>query len=293
MPWTTNAGLAADPMYEGQIFTTLGQDIIERHAQMAIRAGLLVQRGTAANQAAPLAALPAADPDAILVGPFAPVVAGQTLIDVAGAPGGVLDGATGPVRAMPARAMTCTFSAHANWGLAAFGGTWCYWLGMISGRIVREDFFLPAGGGVTITSEQAFDTAIALYIGACDGAGGGTATWGYSNGRVVLTNSEYGIAGYDLATEPSATATVTYDANEKLPVVVDGIVAVVNELTNNAAALVGDPVMVRVVLAGLDVRGQFAPATSPLNGNFALLEGAQWLDATAAGAIGRVRIGGR
>lgn len=292
MPWTTNIGLTADPFYEGQIEGT-PKDVIVRYAQTAIRAGLLVQRGTAADQAAPLGALPVADADAILVGPFAPVVAGQLLIDVAGAPGGVLDGANGPARVAPPRTMSATFSNHVNWGIAALGGTWCYFLGMLHGRLLREDFFLPAGGNVTISSEQAFDVPVALYIGACDGAGGGTGTWGWSADRFVLHNGEYGIAAYDLASEPSATATVTYDATEEVQIVLDGVVAVTNEATNNAAAAVGDPVMVRVVAAGADVRGQFAPATSPLNGNFALLEGAEWLDATAAGSIGRIKIGGK
>ena len=292
MAWTTNAGLAAQALYEGQVYGTV-KEAVSRYAEDAIRAGLVVQRGTAADQVAALAALPAADPDGILAGPFLPVVAGQLLIDVAGAPGGVLDGVGfGPARVTPPRTMTATFDNNVNWGLAALGGTWCYFLGMLNGRIIREDFFLPAGGNVVVTSEQVFDIPIALYIGACDGAGGGAGTWGWSVARVALARGEYGIAAYDLATTPSATATVTYDATDQVPVILDGTVAVVNEATNAAAAVIGDPVMVRVVLAGLDVRGQLAPATSPLNGNFALLEGAQWLTATAAGEIGLVRIGG-
>lgn len=289
--WTTNVGLASDARLEGQVVACYADK--SAYAESAIRAGLVVERGTADDQVAPLSALPAAEADGILVGPFAPTVAGQQLIDVAGAPGGVLDGAAfGPRKTTPARTMTATFDAHANWGIAALGGTWCQFSGMLNGELVVEDFFLPAGGGVTITSDHVFDTPLWLRVGACDAAGGGSGTWGWSVDRVVLSPRDHGIASYPVAIEPSATATVTYDANEPVQVLYDGIIAVVNESTAALAVVPGDPVAVRVVTAGADVRGQLTRATSPMNGNFALLEGAQWLTTTAAGDIGLVRIGG-
>ena len=109
---------------------------------------------------------------------------------------------------------------------------------------------------------------------------------------MVFGKLDYGVALYDETTEPSATATVTFDADEPLNVMKQGIVAVVNETTAAVAAAKGDPVAVRMVLAGADVRGQFSPFTSPSAGNFARLSGAYWLETVAAGATGLIRVGG-
>lgn len=275
---------------EGQLLGSMNE-VIAKFAQTAIRAGLVVQRGTAVDQITALTVLPAAAPTAILIGPFAPVVAGQTLTDVAGAPGGVLNGVVGPGRIFPPRSITYTFSAHANWGLAALGGTWCHTLGLgPSGHLQKEDWFLPAGGNIVVSTNLAYSKHLATYVGACDGAGGGTGTIGLSNDNVVLGRLDYGIAVYDRAIEPSAVATVTYDIPEPVPVLLDGTMCAVVETTAALAVAAGDPVAVRVVQAGLDVRGQLTRYTSPVMGNFALLDQAEWITGAAAGGLALVRI---
>jgi hypothetical protein len=183
--------------------------------------------------------------------------------------------------------------AHVNWGLAAAGGTWCYFKGLDSRMsLLIEEFFLPAGGGVTIDSESAFSVPIGVYIGACDGAGGGVGTLGWAPTRAVLGRGDFGIAAYERAKEPSAVAAVTFDATEALDVVIDGTIWCTVEATIALDVLVGDPVGVRVVAAGADVRGQLTRFTSPGVGDHVLLEGAQWLTAAAAGSLALVRIGG-
>jgi len=217
-------------------------------------------------------------------------------------PGAVLDGVIGPGRIFPCRSWTATFSNSPGiWGLAAQGGTWCHFLGLDpDGNEQKEPFFLPAGGGVEIVSDYDWSQPLEIYIGACDAAGGGsTFISGVSNARVAYSALDYGISAYERARDPqqiAATAGLTTDttfvANEPLDVVLDGTVAVVVEATANLAVAVGDPVAVRMVQVGNNVRGQFTRFTSPgpVNSNFARLHNAEWISAAAAGGIALVRI---
>lgn len=283
---------------EGGLGAMSPNEVITAIATAGVRAGLVVQRtvGAAAEDTCtPLAVLPAVDADAILVGPILPVVAGQRLNDVQGAPGGVLDGLIGENRIFPPRALTFTADANVNWGLPALGGTFCYFLGDDSNQMpmAPEWFFLPAGGGVVITSEFAYSRCHAVYVGACAGAGGGAATVGVSNATVALGKADFAFAVYDAAIEPSATAVLTYDTDQDVPLLKDGTIWATNELTNNIAILPGDPIAVRVLLAGLDVRGQITKHVSlAATPNFAHLVGARALTPAAAGELVLIRIGG-
>ena len=295
MPWVTalNAPALGN---EGQ----LGSDphvVQSLIASAACRAGLVCERtrGAAAlgDTCAPITVLPAADTDSIitLAAAVTSVVAGQTLS------GATFDGAFGQGRFRPLR-VTATFSNHPGvWGLAALGGTWCRFIGLDpDGHYQTEDFFCPAGGNATVTSDKAFSQLHFVQIGACDAAGGGsTLIVGTAATTRSIGRMDYGFAAYDLAAEPSATATVTYDAGDVVPFLMDGTIWVTNETTSALAVLPGDPVGVRVVVAGADVRGQVTRASSALinAGTFALLEGAYFETAAAAGAPALVRVGGR
>jgi hypothetical protein len=277
---------------EGQLAN--GDEVIARFATAGIRAGLVCEFNSASaadDLCDPLAVLPAADPNGILATAFAPVVAGQTLTDVAGAPGGVFDGVIGPGRITPPRCVTITFDANANWGLAALGGTWCWLYGLdASGDPQMEWFFMPAGGNIVVSSVNAYSKLTTCYIGACDGAGGGNGLIGVNNDVAAYGRLDYGIALYDDSIEPSAVAAVTYDVNESVPIVIEGTVNVVVETTAALAVTQGDPVAVRCVTVGADVRGQLTRYTSPSMGNFALLPNAEWVTSGAAGTIQQVRI---
>lgn len=295
MPWITAANNPAVG-YEGQ-FGSDPKTVQSLIASAACRAGLVCVRGRVGAAATtdtvgPMAALVAATTNSIttLAAAVTSVVAGQTLS------GAQFDGAYGQTRFLPCR-VTATFSNSPGvWGLAALGGTWCRFVGLDpDGHYQTEDFFCPAGGNATVTSDKSFAQLHFVQIGACDAAGGGstliigTAATTRSIGRL-----DYGFAGYDLAAEPSATATVTYDAGDVVPFMSEGTIWVTNETTSALAVVPGDPVGVRVVLAGLNVRGQVTRASSALinAGTFALLEGAYFETAAAAGAPALVRVGG-
>jgi len=295
MVWTTQ--LAAPAIgYEGQF----GSDPHETRslvASVACRAGLVAALGRGAAAAddtcAPIAALPAADPDSItaLAAGVTSVVAGQTVDGVQ------QGGAIGQARIFPPQQITYTFSNSPGiWGLAALGGTWCRTVGFgVDGQIQHEDWFLPAGGNVTITTDLSYSQVLLSQIGVCDAAGGGsTLTIGTAGTTRQLGKLDYGFAGYDLATEPSATATITYDAGDMVPFLLDGTIWVTVETTSALAVVPGDLVAVRTVAAGLDVRGQVTRASSAIieAGNFSVLEGAYFVTAAAAGGLALVRVGG-
>ena len=299
MPWIT-AVTQPTTYVEGQVVGSVREAYARFTGTAGIRAGLVCQRGAVFGQAAPLAALAALDADSIvtLAAGIVPVVAGQTVQDVAGAPGGVLNGVVGFRRIFNPRRITYTFSAHANWGLAAQGWSWGRTLGLdADGRYHEEDWTFPAGGGVTITTDTTFAQHLATLIGPCDGAGGGTLTIGTAGGAGscrTLGKLDYGIAAYERAIEPSATATLTFDVTDPMVMVKDGLVAAIVETTAALAVTEGDPVAVRVVAAALDVTGQMTRwgSEAQQSGNFALLSGAYWATAAAAGAPALVRIGG-
>lgn len=293
MPLPYNTALTAPPAgYEGLIATPQFE-VRSLLASAAIRAGLVVQRGTDNETVSPLAALPAADNDAIstLAAGITAVIAGQTLSGVN------FQGAVGQGRIFPPQRLTFTFSNSAGvWGIAALGGSWCRAIGYgPNGEYQIEDFFMPAGGNATVTTDKAWSQVAAVQIGACDAAGGGsTLIIGLSGTTPELGRLDYGFAAYDMAQEPNATATVTFSAADPVDFLRDGTIWVTVEATSALASLVYAPVAVRVVAAGLDVRGQVTLATSAIlaAGNFALLSGAYFLDAVAAGSLARVRFGG-
>jgi len=297
MVWVTQLTAPANGV-EG-LFATSPHEVSSLIATVALRAGLVVARGrglaatATVDTCGPIGVMPIADNDSIttLAAAVTAVVAGQNLT------GATFQGAIGQGRIFPPARITHTFSNSPGvWGIAALGGSWCRTIGLDpDGHIDHEDWFMPAGGNAVVTTDKSFSQILVEQIGACDAAGGGsTLIIGTAATTLSLGRTDYGFAGYDLATEPSATATVTYDAGEMVPMLINGTIWAFNETTSALAAVPGSPVAVRYVVAGLDVRGQVSVATSALlaAGNFALLEGAYWQTATAAGALGIVRVGG-
>jgi hypothetical protein len=293
MTWVTalNAPTAG---YEGQ-FGSDPKVVESLIAGAACRAGLCVARGrtllASSDTVGPMLAMPIADNDSIYdIGDgVTAVIAGQTLV------GGT--GAIGQGRIFPPARMTYTFSNSPGvWGIAALGGSWCRTTGLgPDGQYQVEDWFMPAAGNAVVTTDKSWSKHFSSLIGACDAAGGGsTLLIGTAATTFALGRLDYGFAGYDLAAEPSATATVTYDAGDVVPVLEAGTIWVTNETTSAIAATPGDPVAVRYVVAGNDVRGQVSVATAALlaGGSFALLEGAYFVTAAAAGALALIRIGG-
>lgn len=234
-----------------------------------------MQRGTdPATQAKPIAAL-AADPDAIVASGLASAATPQTV------DGAALNGVIGAGRAVPAQQVTATFSSHVDWDAttAVVTGE------DADGNPQTDTIAIPNGGAATASTVKAFSRVTSILIPAQSGTGG-TATIGYAPTAPELSRRDFpGIALYDVSREPYDSTTGTYASGDPCPVIEEGDVFVRSE----SAAAAGDPVYVRVVESGSDLRGQFSAVPGA---NFARLRGAQYVSNASALGIVVARIGG-
>lgn len=245
-----------------------------------LKVGLLVDQGTNDRQCTPMAALPAVDADGIKLA-FASVVAAQDYDSTD------LDGAIGQGRIIPARSITFTADAHADWGVGALGGTWIKVDGEdAAGNPQQESMFLPANGGVTLTTDGAFSRVTSVHVGANDGTGG-SGTVGVSNTVVEVGKATNpGVVVYDPMSEPNSV-TAEYTQYESVNMLRSGRFLAVPE----HAVVEGESVFVRVLLAGADVRGQFTGDTGAVTpGTYAKVLGARWREAAAADGLAMIEI---
>jgi hypothetical protein len=117
----------------------------------------------------------------------------------------------------------------------------------------------------------------------------GTGTVGVSNDCVGLGKADYpGVVIYDPATE-SFAATTEVDDEDQVSVLTHGKFWAVPE----HAVSDGDDVYVRVVLAGLNVRGQFTGQDgAALPATYAHFSRARWRTATTAGGLAIIELRG-
>jgi len=274
--WATEAASPAI-LKEGQLAQEPYHAPLSRVAEAAIRAGLLVQRGTTPDKEVKPIALLAVDDDAI----------DATIASAASAAyhdNADFAGAIGQGEIFPAQALSFTFDASGDWDPTT---------GIVKGidadgNVVSE--CVPIATSTVYYTSNCFKRVLSFWIPAQTGAGGVCKIGiDYTYGMAV-SPKDSGVAVYDRAREPSATTTVTFDALQTLAVLQAGVIAV----TTEAAVVPGDPVGVRFVLSGTDVRGQFTKyvAGTPGSMELALLTGARWLTTTAADAIGLIEIGG-
>lgn len=277
--WTATDA-APDALKEGQLVCA-PEKVRSKIAEGAIRAGLLVSRGTSDDQVIPMAALPAADTDAIatlLASAASAVVFSDT----------DLDGAIGAGRIFPARGVSLTLNSHADWD-----ATTAYVRGLdADGNRVTESFTIPDAGNATVDGNLgiAFSQVLSVHIPAQTGTNGTCDVGLVSDQSIELSTRDMGVAVYDRVREPSATSTVTFDDEETLSVLYSGDIAVIVE----TAVVPGDAVGIRVVESGADLRGQFAkmPAEDPAALAFAPLLGATFESTTAIDGVAIVRLRG-
>lgn len=100
----------------------------------------------AAEFCAALAAVINADPDALVASGVATTTGTQLLDD------GDFNGVIGLGRLTPARNLTLTLNAHADWDATAIVVT-----GRRNGRVVSESFTVPNGGDTVLVGEKVFD----------------------------------------------------------------------------------------------------------------------------------------
>lgn len=239
-----------------------------------VNVGLMLDQGTNARECVAMAALPADDADAIKTS-FSSVAASTTY------DGTDLDGATGQGRIVPARSVTFTADNHADWGVAALGGTWITVIGAdAAGNTLSQQMFLPAGGNTTLVTDRAFSRVTSVIVGANDGTGG-TGTIGLSDDVIEIGSATHpGVAVYDPMVEYQAT-TYEYTANDRVNVLRKGRFAAIPE----HAVVEGEEVYVRVVASGGDVRGQFTGDSGAASANYAKVLGARWRSAADADAL--------
>jgi hypothetical protein len=131
-------------------------------------------------------ALMAADVDAIIttgVSAAAPQTYAPNGLD------GDLDGVIGDDAFAPARNLTFTLSAHADWNATTIVVT-----GLDqNGRTITESFIVPDGGGVTLTGTRVFSQVLSVSVPA-QGAGGGTFTMGVG---VLFANEDLDVTATD------------------------------------------------------------------------------------------------
>ena len=260
-------------------------------AETAVRAGCLVAYGTdigtTRTQVIPIPAVPALDVDAIAtVAQVASAVAAQILETAV-----ELDGIIGLDRIYPARNITIDTDADVGWdGPLGYTPFWIYGED-VDGHPQTEQLIRNNVGAVAqnIVGFLPFSRVSRVDIGASNAATG-VGSIGVSSAYVGFGKLDHpGVVCYDVAREPSATAAVTFDANETLSCCHGGRICVVAQ----DAVDPGDPVFVRLVAGGGIAAGSFYGEQALTAGaNFVRLAGARWRTETAALAVGVIEIGG-
>jgi hypothetical protein len=266
---------------EGQIDEAFDNMTRSAYAEGAIRAGLLLVKGTSDDQVAHPAAIPGADVDAFATA-IASSLAAQTINGAVS-----LDGVIGIGRCSPARPITMVFDASADWD--TIGGELrvdFYGIDANGNKIQDQIAKINGSGAVTLTTEHCFAQLEEGHIEASNGVGG-TATIGVSNAKVEFGKLDVaGVAVYDCAREPASTTGYDYDNQDPVSVLSKGRIAV----TVEHAVSVNDAVYVRSVLAGADLRGQFDGDAVSGNANFGRLLNARFVKSALADAVAVIEV---
>jgi len=271
-------GAIAESPYDAESYAAEGN----------IGVGLLVGFGTdPRKQVLPMAALPAADVDAIMTAAqFASTAAGQSYSTAAH-----FDGATGHDRLIPAATISVTFApANINDWNTPSGECLVEIYGLDKeGNDIKDSISRPNGAATaTYSTRLPFAAVHRIDTPACNGAAG-TGTVGFSLDRVGLGRDDFpGIGIYDPAREPFAVLTEVGD-EDQLSVLTSGkFWAVAEHAVSN-----GDHVYVRVLLAVLDVRGQFTGMDgAAVPATYAHLSNARWRTAADADGLAIIELKG-
>jgi hypothetical protein len=188
--------------------------------------------------------------------------------------GASLDGVIGAGAISPPRNVTLKFNSHADWNdtVAVVQGL------DANGEPIEETFIVKEGGNETLVGVKIFSKVTAVIVPAATSTNG-VLDVGVGVAMGPINGLAAGIALYDLAREPG-----TYAQYEKLSVLKQGRVKVSAE----AAVNDGDPVYVRFVATGGEVRG--ALRATPDSTDCALLLGARWRSTRADAGIAVVEV---
>jgi len=237
----------------------------------AITAGLIVLKGASDGQARPILVTDeiTADTDAIMT-------AQATSTSAQSCTGATLDGVVGAGVFWPPRNVTLTANNHANWDLSTIT---VEGLGP-DGEPVSESFAMPDGGNVTLTGVVAFTQITTVKIPIQAGTSG-TLDVGLGVAMGQYDRYVVGLALYNAAREPG-----TYAANKMVPVLKKGRAWVSTEGSVNN----GDPVYVRIVATGNEVRGSVR--ATPDSTDCALLRRAKFVSTRSGAGLAMIELGG-
>jgi len=176
----------------------------------------------------------------------------------------------------PPRLVTITLNSHSDWndteaivrGLDAFG------------QPCMDVFKIPEGGNTTLTGSIAFTQVTSVEIPAATSTNG-TMDVGLSVAMGPCDRSVVGLALYNSAREPG-----TYAANAMVPVLKKGRAWV----TTEGSVSNGDPVYVRFVATGSEVRG--AVRATPDSTDCALLRRARFVSSRTGAGIAMIELAG-
>jgi len=275
---------------EGSIVSAPQGSVISLVSEELIRAGCGLVRGTVVTDeqyTVHPAALAVADVDALVTAAVAiSNVAGLTINTIAEFDGAGLGG--GKTRIIPARTVSITYDAAADWNTAdgqrvdeIFGRD-------ANGEPISEQLVRANGaGGVTVATVQKFAFVDEIHMQASL-AGAGTATIGIGTAVEYGKLDFEGIVCYDRTIPPPATA--NYDIDATLPCSLlqgPGEIGAIPE----DAVTVGQPVYMRVVAGGgALIRGRFTGQLQADDANFARVLGLMWSSAAAGGSPARIRV---
>jgi hypothetical protein len=235
----------------------------------------LAQKSTLDNTVKAVAALPAAAPTAIAVGPLTTTTAVQTFSLAS------LDGAFGDDPITVAQRISFVLNSHGDWD-----ATWFDVVGYGSlGQQISEKVPIPNGGNATIYTLQAFKRVERVRLDAQTGTNGSFTVGTDPTVCIIDPDSFPGVVCYDPILEPYAAATEV-PAYDQVSIMRKGRVYVAVE----AAVVAGSPCFVRMVVSGTDLRGQFRGTPAA---NFFPMPFARFVTTQAtAGALAVLEIGG-
>lgn len=236
----------------------------------ATKFGLLCELSSGKVQ--PLSALPSADDDSI-----ATLLASAATAQVFQLTD--FDGAIGTGFIYPAQRLSFKFNNHGDWDdtvMRVVGED-------PSGAVIVEDILVPNGGNTTVYSTGLFRRVERIHLPAQTGTNGtmdvGTDPTYYA---MYVGQDCPGVCVYEPMSQ-SYAATTELGVGEMASVMQKGRFYAVTENTT----AIGDPVYVRMVESGTDMRGQFRAGRAA---NFALLVGARFVTAASTDGLAVVEL---
>ncbi|MCC7542364.1 MAG: hypothetical protein IT379_39465 [Deltaproteobacteria bacterium] len=243
-------------------------------AEGTVPVGIAVVRGTAEEQVKQPAAPAAASATAIIASGFATAATAVTK--------GTADanGAIGATRIWPPRNLTATFSSHAD----VDAGTLLLKGITPAGDVVEETLYVPDAGNTTLVGKVCFEYFLEARLSPMAGVGGavtiGIGTdMGPISGRDVVGASMY---------DSGKVTQTDYAEDDVVSVRRKGNLFVTSETVTTK----GEPVWVRFVAGGAEVRGAFRKDADGSAGapDACLLRGARWARTITAAGVSEIEL---